>query len=79
MAKTNSAEFVRLDADTRAAQAAKTTRLRTLRLAKEAHDAAKATAAKLEAAAKPRPRARAIQPPNSPGNDDLNSEGASQD
>src|SRR5205823_3527348 len=39
MAKTNSAKFVRPDADTRAAQVAKTTRLRTLRLAKEADDA----------------------------------------
>jgi len=76
MAKTNSAKFVRPDADTRAAQVAKTTRLRTLRLAKEADDAAKAAAAKLAVAAKPRSRARASQPPNSPGTDDLSSEGA---
>jgi hypothetical protein len=56
MAKTTSAKFVMPDADTRAAEAAKTTRLRTLRLARDAEDAAKAAAAKLEAAAKPRAR-----------------------
>ena len=39
------------DTDARQAEAAKTTRLRSLRLAKEAEDAEKAAAAKLEAAA----------------------------
>ena len=51
------AKFVRPDADARAAAAAKTMRLRSLRLAKETEDAAKAAAAKLEATSKPRNRA----------------------
>ena len=42
MAKNSSAKFVRPDADARQAQAAKTMRLRSLRLAKEAEDAEKA-------------------------------------
>jgi hypothetical protein len=58
MAKNSSAKFVRPDADARQVQAAKTMRLRSLRLAKEAEDAEKAAAAKLEAAAKPRSRSR---------------------
>jgi hypothetical protein len=48
------AKFVRPDADARAAVATKTMRLRSLRLAKEAEDAAKAAAAKLEATSKTR-------------------------
>ena len=68
MAKNTSSKFVRPDADARQAEAAKTTRLRSLRLAKEAEDAEKAAAAKLEAAAtKPRPRVRASQRPTQPG------------
>jgi hypothetical protein len=68
MAKNTSAKFVRPDADLRQAEAAKTTRLRSLRLAKEAEDAEKAAAAKLEAAAaKARPRVRASQRPTPPG------------
>jgi hypothetical protein len=67
MAKNTSAKFVRPDADLRQAEAAKTTRLRSLRLAKEAEDAEKAAAAKLEAAAaKARPRVRASQRSTSP-------------
>ena len=59
MAKNTLTKFVRPDADIRQAEAAKTMRLRSLRLAKEAEDAEKAAAAKLEAAAaKARPRAR---------------------
>jgi hypothetical protein len=62
MAKNTSTKFVRPDADLRQAEAAKTSRLRVLRLAKEAEDADKAAAAKLEAAAaKPRTRVRASQ------------------
>jgi len=57
MAVFDMAKFVRPDADARAAAATKTMRLRSLRLAKEAEDAAKAAAAKLEAASKPRNRA----------------------
>ena len=68
MAKKTSTKFVRPDADLRQAEAAKTSRLRSLRLAKEAADAEKAAAAKLEAAAaKPRPRGGTSQPPISPG------------
>ena len=60
MAKNTLTKFVRPDADIRQAEAAKTMRLRSLRLAKEAEDAEKAAAAKIEAAAaKARPRARA--------------------
>jgi hypothetical protein len=67
MAKNTSSKFVRPDADIRQAEAAKTTRLRSLRLAKEAEDAEKAAAAKLEAAAaKLRPRARASRRATSP-------------
>jgi len=67
MAKNSSSKFVRPDADIRQAEAAKTTRLRSLRLAKEAEDAEKAAAAKLEmAAAKLRPRARASQRATAP-------------
>ena len=66
MAKNSSAKFVRPDADARQAQAAKTTRLRSLRLAKEAEDAEKAAVAKLEAAAKPRSRSRTAQRPDVP-------------
>ena len=67
MAKNTSSKFVRPDADIRQAEAAKTTRLRSLRLAKEAEDAEKAAAAKIEAAAaKPRPRVRAWQRSASP-------------
>jgi hypothetical protein len=62
MAKNTSTKFVRPDADIRQAEAAKTMRLRSLRLAKEAEDAEKAAAAKLEAAAaKPRARVRTSQ------------------
>lgn len=62
MAKNTSTKFVRPDADLRQAEAAKTNRLRLLRLAKEADDAEKAAAAKLEAAAaKARPRVRTPQ------------------
>jgi hypothetical protein len=65
MASNSSAKFVRPDADARQAQVAKTARLRSLRLAKEAEDAEKAAAEKLAAAAaKPRPRARASQRPS---------------
>ena len=66
MAKNASTKFVRPDADIRQAEAAKTMRLRSLRLAKEAEDAKEAAAAKLEAAAKPRPRVRASQRPTPP-------------
>jgi len=65
MAKNSSAKFVRPDADARQAQAAKTTRLRSLRLAKEAEDAEKAAAAKLEAAAQTGSRSRT--PPRADG------------
>jgi hypothetical protein len=51
------AKFVRPDADARAAAAAKMMRLRSQRMAKEAEDAAKAAAGKLEAATKTRTRA----------------------
>ena len=62
MAKNTSTKFVRPDADLRQAEAAKTSLVRVLRLAKEAEDADKAAAAKLEAAAaKPRTRVRASQ------------------
>jgi hypothetical protein len=65
MASNSSAKFVRPDADARQAQVAKTARLRSLRLAKEAEDAEKAAAEKLAAAAaKPRSRARASQRPS---------------
>jgi hypothetical protein len=69
MAKNTSTKFVRPDADIRQAEAAKTTRLRSLRLAKEAENAREAAAAKLEAAAKldaavkPRSRSRVSQRP----------------
>jgi hypothetical protein len=66
MAKNSSAKFVRPDADARQVQAAKTMRLRSLRFAKEAEDAEKAAAAKLEAAAKPRSRSRTPQRPDVP-------------
>ena len=63
MAKNTSTKFVRPDADARHAEAAKTMRLRSLRLAKEAEDAEKAAAAKLATpAAKPRSRDRSSRP-----------------
>ena len=46
MAKNTSSKFVRPDADIRQAEAAKTTRLRSLRLAKEAADTQAAKIAK---------------------------------
>jgi hypothetical protein len=68
MAKNTSSKFVRPDADARQAEAAKTLRLRSLRLAKEAEDAERAATAKLEAAAaKPRSRTRATPRATSPG------------
>jgi len=73
MAKKESAKFVRPDGAAREAEAAKTTRLRALRLAKEAEIAEeKKAAASREAAAKlekaeSRRRVRAPHPPTSPG------------
>jgi hypothetical protein len=67
MAKNTAAKFVRPDIEARQAEAAKTMRLRSLRLAKEAEEAEKAAAAKLEAAAaKPRARARNSQRATTP-------------
>jgi hypothetical protein len=72
MAKKEFPRFVTPDGAAREAEAAKTTRLRALRLAKEAEMAAqKKDAAEREAAAKlakvaPRRRARAAQPPVPP-------------
>jgi len=73
MAKKEFAKFVRPDRAAREAEAAKTTRLRALRLAKEAEIAEeKKDAAIREAAAKLaktelRRRTRAPHPPTSPG------------
>ncbi len=73
MAKKEFAKFVRPDGAAREAEAAKTTRLRALRLAKEAEIAEeKKDAAIREAAAKLaktelRRRVRAPHPPTSPG------------
>ncbi len=69
MAKKEFPRFVTPDAEARAAEAAKTTRLRALRLAKEAEDkdaADRAAAAKL-AKAEPRRRVRAPHPAVPPG------------
>jgi len=60
MAKKDSAKFVRPDGAAREAEAAKTTRLRALRLARDAEIAAEKQA-KL-AAATPRRRVRALHP-----------------
>ena len=65
MAKKEFSRFLTPDAEARAAEAAKTVRLRALRLAKEAEDkdvADREAAAKLAAAA-PRRRIRAPHPP----------------
>ncbi len=59
MAKKESPRFVTPDGEARAAEAAKTTRLRALRLAKEAEDK---DAADREAAAKLAPRRRVRAP-----------------
>ena len=73
MAKKEFAKFVRPDGAAREAEAAKTNRLRALRLAREAEIAEeKKAAADREAAAKLakaelRRRVRAPQPPASPG------------
>jgi hypothetical protein len=72
MAKKDFPKFVTPDGAAREAEAAKTTRLRALRLAREAEIAVeKKDAAEREAAAKlakapPRRRARAAQPPVAP-------------
>jgi hypothetical protein len=62
MAKKEFAKFVRPDSAARTAEAAKTTRLRALRLAREAEIAEEKAAAKL---AKPEPRRR-VRAPHSP-------------
>ncbi len=73
MAKKEFPRFVTPDGEARAAEAAKTTRLRALRLAKEAEAAEeKKAAADHEAAAKlakaaPRRRVRTAPPPIPPG------------
>ena len=59
MAKKAFAKFVRPDGAARAAEAAKTSRLRALRLAREAEIAEEKAAAKL---AKPEPRRRSRTP-----------------
>jgi hypothetical protein len=61
MAKKDTAKFVRPDRAAREAEAAKTSRLRALRLAREA-EIAKEKQAKLATAA-PRPRVRVSHPP----------------
>ena len=72
MAKKDFPRFVTPDGAAREAEAAKTTRLRALRLAREAEIVAqKKDAAEREAAAKlakaaPRRRSRAAQPPEPP-------------
>lgn len=72
MAKKQAPRFVTPDSAARDAEAAKTARLRSLRLAKEAEAAKeKKDAVERETAAKlangpPRRRARAPHPPNSP-------------
>ena len=68
MAKKEASRFVTPNAEARAAEAAKTTRLRVLRLAKEAEEkdvADREAAAKL-LKAEPRRRVRAPHPPESP-------------
>jgi len=69
MAKKENQRYVTPDGEARAAVAAKTTRLRALRLAKEAEDrdAALRAAAEKLAKAEPRRRVRAPHPAVTPG------------
>jgi hypothetical protein len=64
MAKKDSAKFVRPDGAAREAEAAKTTRLRALRLARDAEIAEEKKAK--PAKAEPRRRVRALHPPIPP-------------